>query len=187
MGSSSTKCGDARQGRRGRCLSAGPRPFASRGGREAIRRARRFRDRPGGERGARRGPHRRAGFTDCLLRRGASACTRSTSGSALARRPAAARPARRFPRKKVNFRHAPGICFAGKVTLAVRRRFLHLPSGTSSRVLPALPRPRAEALPLRKAAVRGGKARRQGGRRPGRRAAPGGGGRNRGVRPAETG
>jgi len=117
------------------------------------------------------------GFTDCLLRR-APPRLRVDVGSACSTT-AAARP-RRFPRKgELPSRRRGSV--AGKGDARGRRRFLHLPSAHPPGAPPFLA-PGQRRSP-REAAVRGGEGRVGKGASSGRRAAPGGGGRDRGVRP----
>lgn len=151
-----TKCGTpVKEGADVRLLPA-PRPFASRGGGKLSGALDDFGIDPSGrvalDVGASTG-----GFTDCLLRRGASRVYALDVGERLLDDRLRSDP-RVVSLEKVNFRHAPADLLPEKVTIAVVDvSFISL-----RHILPVLPRflaPVAEALPLVKPQFEVGKGR----------------------------
>ncbi len=151
-----TKCGTpVKEGADVGILPA-PRPFASRGGGKLSGALDDFGIDPAGsvalDVGASTG-----GFTDCLLRRGASRVYAVDVGERLLD-DRLLRDPRVVSLEKVNFRHATGDLLPEKVTLAaVDVSFISL-----RHILPVLPRflaPGAEALPLVKPQFEVGKGR----------------------------
>ena len=151
-----TKCGTpVKEGAKIDLLPA-PRPFASRGGGKLSGALDDFGIDPSGsvalDVGASTG-----GFTDCLLRRGASRVYALDVGERLLD-DRLLRDPRVVSLEKVNFRHAAGDLLPEKVTLAVVDvSFISL-----KHILPVLPRflaPVAEVLPLVKPQFEVGKGR----------------------------
>jgi 23S rRNA (cytidine1920-2'-O)/16S rRNA (cytidine1409-2'-O)-methyltransferase len=151
-----TKCGTPVQEDAEIGLLPAPRPFASRGGGKLSGALDDFGIDPTGrvalDVGASTG-----GFTDCLLRRGASRVYAVDVGERLLD-DRLLRDPRVVSLEKVNFRHATGDLLPEKVTLAVVDvSFISL-----RHLLPVLPRflaPAAEALPLVKPQFEVGKGR----------------------------
>jgi len=151
-----TKCGTPVKDVADVALLPAPRPFASRGGGKLSGALDDFGIDPTGrvtlDVGASTG-----GFTDCLLRRGASRVYAVDVGERLLD-DRLLRDPRVVSIEKVNFRHATGDLLPEKVTLAVVDvSFISL-----RHILPVLPRflaPGAEALPLVKPQFEVGKGR----------------------------